>query len=173
MEDEQHQNMGSTFTGALAYEMELYLAHVGDSRAYRLRQGKLTPLTEDHTMGEKLRKAGQELHQESLPENYNRVLYRSMGARPWIKIDFQILKVLPNDFYLFCSDGLHEFLEGEEIRRALLKVENDPRRAPEALIRLARDRGAQDDISVACILYVDYRGMEMSKGHKTGRLELE
>ena len=98
--------MGTTFTGALCYDLEMYLGHVGDSRAYQIRGGKVTCLTEDHTIGNRLDKEFEGTDQ-LVPAKYHNILYRCMGYRPWVKLDFKTVKALSHDAYLFCSDGLY------------------------------------------------------------------
>jgi serine/threonine protein phosphatase PrpC len=169
-EDALHPNMGTTFTGAMAYEMELYLAHAGDSQAYRVQAGKIEALTESHTMGAKLQKAGVDL--ASYHPEYENALYRSFGYRPWIKIDFQTVKVEPNDFICFLTDGCHRFLEERQILQLIQKAEYDPGKASRAVVEAAKENGSQDNMSAACILYVNYMGLEMTKREATARLEI-
>ncbi len=169
--DDAHKNMGSTFTGAIGYEMELYLAHVGDSRAYRIREGKITRITEDHTIGTRLQKELPSSPASGLPSYYH-ILYRSVGYRPWIKMDFHILKALPNDVYLFCTDGLYNFVDDTTILRTTMRSEQDPSKCTQMLVELAKKQGSKDNISAACLLYVNYMGLEMSKNQATGRLEI-
>ncbi len=173
--DDAHKNMGSTFTGAIGYDMELYLAHVGDSRAYRIREGKITCITEDHTIKAKLQKE-QCSFQDGAPSNYDHisdhVLYRSIGYSPWTKMDFHVLKALQNDVYLFCSDGLYNFVDDTTMLRTAMCSELNPSVCTQRLVDIAKNNGCKDNISVVCLFYVSCVGLEMSKNQATARLEI-
>ena len=165
MKEPQHREMGSTFTGVLGYEMELYLTHVGDSRAYLIRNSKITALTEEHSIGHKIGKI-KKYEDNKLPQ-YFHLLYRSMGYRPWLKMDYKILKVEPNDLYFFCTDGLYNYLDEKTIFLTLMNLDYDPVKSTETLVKLAKAKGSKDNISAACVLYLNVMGLEMSKQEKT------
>ena len=169
MKESQSLEMGSTFTGVLGYEMELYLAHVGDSRAYLIRQGKIAALTEDHVIGNKIEKVKKSEDKSKLPK-YFHLLYRSMGYKPWLKTDYKILKVEPNDFYFFCTDGLYNYIDEKTIFLTLMNLEYDPKKSTETLVKLAKAKGSKDNISAAAVLYLNVMGLEMSKQEKTQML---
>jgi protein phosphatase len=177
--DDAHKNMGSTFTGAIGYEMELYLAHVGDSRVYRIREGKIKCITEDHTIKTKLQKEKCFSMVDGIPRTHNydhisdHILYRSVGYRPWIKMDFHLLKALQNDVYLFCTDGLYNFVDEEAILRITMHSNLDPSLCTQKLVDLAKSNGCNDNVSVVCLFYVNCMGLEMSKNQATERLELQ
>ncbi len=170
MKDPERSEMGSTFTGVLGYEMELYLAHVGDSRAYLIRQGKISALTEDHVIGRKIGKVKKIEDKSPLPKYFN-LLYRSMGYKPWVKMDYKILKVEPNDAYFFCTDGLYNYVDEKTIFLTMMNLEYDPQKSTETLVKLAKAKGATDNISAACVLYLNVMGLEMSKDEKTQRIQ--
>lgn len=167
--ESQNKKMGSTFTGIVGYEMELYLAHVGDSRCYQFRKGRMNQLTEDHNMGTKIVK---ELNKsiDPIPEYYP-LLYRSMGYKSWVKIDFQIINVEPNDFYLFCSDGVYQYVDQNDFSKILLQNDFDPQKVCDVLVDSAKKNGSQDDLSAVGLLYLSFMGLEMSKQEKTARLD--
>ena len=170
MNESERSEMGSTLTGVLGYEMELYLAHVGDSRAYLIRQGKISALTEDHVIGNKIRKVKKIEDPTQLPR-YFHLLYRSMGYKPWIKIDYKILKVEPNDVYFFCTDGLYNYVDEKTIFLTMMNLEYDPQKSTETLVKLAKAKGSTDNISAACVLYLNVMGLEMTKQEKTQRIQ--
>ncbi|MBN2143143.1 MAG: hypothetical protein JW774_00825 [Candidatus Aureabacteria bacterium] len=164
------KNRSTLFTGALTYEMELYLAHVGNSRVYRARAGRIRCLTDDHTLAARIRK---EKGSESglVPSEYDSILYRAFGCRPWIKIDFQVIHALPNDYYLFCTDEVHRYVTDNEMDKILLHCEYDPDKCSQTIVKQARDKGATGPLTVIGILYINYMGLEMSKSEATIRLD--
>ena len=94
-----------------------------------------------------------------------------MGFKPFIKVDFQILNVEPNDFYLFCSDGVHQHIDHKDFPKILLNNDFDPQKVCDALVSLAKKNGSEDDLSVTGILYLSFMGLEISKQEKTARLD--
>lgn len=170
MKNPESAKMGTTFTGAIGYEMEVFIGHIGDTRAYRVRGGRLEKLTRDHTIGDRLIQNG--LPKNQIAPALMSSLYRSVGYLPFVKMDFHIHKAFPNDMYLFCSDGLFEVLTEQEMERILLKNEYDPVTCSKALVEAAIEKRVLDDVSVACVLYLNMMGLELSQHHSTHRLEL-
>lgn len=162
------KEVSTTFTGALGFEMELYLAHAGDSRAYCIRGGRCSQLTEEHIIINKLSKIKKINPNQTLPK-YFYLLYRSLGAQPWLKLDYKVLKVEPNDVYVFCSDGFYNFVDEKAMLHTMMKLEYAPQPCAEALVNLAKEKGSTDNISVACILYLNVMGLEMSNIQSTTR----
>jgi serine/threonine protein phosphatase PrpC len=146
----EQEPMGSTVTALAVIEDRAYVAHVGDSRAYRLSErGPIRRLTKDHTWVEELAKRG-ELDPGSLQYSLHRnVLTRGLGLREAVEVDVvEIGDVAPGDTFLLCSDGLHEMVEDVEIEARLRARGADLRAAAADLIGLARDRGGPDNITV-------------------------
>jgi serine/threonine protein phosphatase PrpC len=166
----QLKNRSTLYTGVLAYEMELYLAHVGNCRVYRVRSGRIRCLTDDHSLGARIRKEkGKDAG--DIPEEYYSILYRAFGYRPWIKMDFQVIQTLANDYYLFCTDEVYHHVTELEMDKILLQCEYDPEKCSRVLVERAREKGATGALSAAGILYINYMGLEMSKSEATIRLE--
>jgi serine/threonine protein phosphatase PrpC len=136
--DQAVTGMGSTLTALLWSGSQVAVAHIGDSRAYLLRGGRLTLLTEDHVVSN--------LVASPMPARISGYLVRFLDARPGWSPDLTLRTALPGDRYLLCSDGLCGFVEPEEIRQALANVEADE--AAHALIALAYAAGAPDNVTV-------------------------
>ncbi len=133
--------MGTTICAALfsPKKERLYIAHVGDSRLYRLRDGVLTQITSDHTMS---------VFGVTGPESAH--LSRAVGIWPAVPIDIVFAVPLPNDVYLLCSDGLTKMLSDETIG-TVLRAEEEPEKAVERLIFFANAHGGKDNITVILI----------------------
>jgi protein phosphatase len=145
------RGMGTTCTALVLRNGQACFAHVGDSRLYRLRDGGLVLLTVDHTLVNGLIAGGFITPAEARKHPDRSIVTRSVGTQPEISVDTSegLLPIQPGDVYLLCSDGLHDLVEDEEIRLALLC--SPPHAASEQLIALARQRGGYDNISVGVL----------------------
>ena len=141
--------MGTTMTALLFRETTAYLAHVGDSRAYRLRAGVLTQVTDDHTVIADQLRAGLLTPEQARKNPYRHVITRALGIDPELVVDNRTLEVRPDDTVLLCTDGLTEMVDDETIRRILEGA--SPQEAAERLVREANDRGGVDNITVVVI----------------------
>jgi serine/threonine protein phosphatase PrpC len=136
-EDPARQGMGTTLTAMLWSADQAALIHIGDSRAFRLRDGVLRRLTEDHVMGNLVSNAG-----ELAP-----VLTRYLDGRPDRSPDLGLRELRPGDRYLLCSDGLSPVVADSAIREALVAAP-DAGVAARQLVALAEEAGGPDNISV-------------------------
>ncbi len=128
-----------------------YLAHVGDSRAYRFRSGTLTPLTKDHTLIEKYLERGILTTETAKTHPERHVLTRALGVGVTVKPTTTAFPLLPEDVVLLCSDGLTKMLEDEDIRAVLAVGELDPSQVCDRLVTTALDRGGEDNVTVVVI----------------------
>jgi len=144
--------MGTTLVAILASEARVALAHVGDSRAYLLRHGRIRCLTDDHSLvGELLRR--QEIDEAAAREHPHRhVLTRAVGVRRAVQPDLAELTPMAGDLFLMCSDGLTNHMRDEEIAM-LLAADADPQDVCDALVACANDRGGDDNITVVLVRY--------------------
>lgn len=144
--------MGTTFVGMLFGGGRLALAHVGDSRAYLLRQGRLHGLTDDHSIvGELLRR--HEISEADAAQHPHRhVLTRALGTRPRTEPDLAEMTPQEGDVFIMCSDGLTGFVDDSEIAEHLMS-EPDLEAAAAALIDTANRAGGQDNITVLLVRY--------------------
>jgi protein phosphatase len=138
-------NMGTTAVVARfnANKQRLYLAHVGDSRCYRLRAGRFRQLTTDHTMST-LGMAGPRAKD----------LFRAIGIKPQVDIDLIVDKPRGDDIYLLCSDGLSKMVSDGEIQRILME-ETDLEAAVYNLIEAANDNGGKDNVTVILVQVIE------------------
>lgn len=146
--NENLQGMGTTVV-ALAFVNECaIIAHVGDSRIYRLRNEELTQLTRDHTLVQELVDSGALPPEEAENHPIAHMLTRSLGPAPEVEVDIQALvdPTQVGDKFLLCSDGLYNLVTDEEISQHLL--EETPDVANEKLIALALERGGTDNVTV-------------------------
>jgi serine/threonine protein phosphatase PrpC len=140
-ENDTYAGMGTTVVSAYfsANNQRVYIAHVGDSRCYRLRGQKLTQLTHDHTLGA----AGIEGKTAA-------VLSRAIGVEPNVEVDVQVESPVPGDVYLLCSDGLSRMVAADEIEATLLSTP-DLDAATRTLTDLANRGGGRDNITVILV----------------------
>jgi len=143
------KEMGSTLV-ALQFADDLALvAHVGDSRAYRLRDGELAQLTRDHSLIQALVAQGSAKLAASLPARYQGVITRSLGPPGDSSADFQVIDTRPGDVFLACSDGLSGVLEAEDI--ASLLGQPSAAQASRALVDSAYAAGGTDNITAVVV----------------------
>lgn len=141
---------GSTLAAAVIHGEMLYLANVGDSRVYLLRQGALYQQTRDHTLAQQKADQGVIPQSETAIDPDAGVLTRALGAAPAVTVDiFRPLPLAPGDMVVLCSDGLYELIPEAEIARVALSAA--PRRAVERLIEDANERGGYDNISLILV----------------------
>ena len=142
--------MGTTFTGMLLQEGVCSLAHVGDSRAYLLRDRRLVQLTEDHTLVSAYVQAGVMTREEAAVSLVRNVITRAVGVEETIEVDSRRLAVEAGDTVLLCSDGLHGVVSDEDITSVLLH-ERDLTRAAAELVERANDAGGPDNITAVLV----------------------
>jgi protein phosphatase len=139
--------MGTTATVLLFDPRgESGVAHVGDSRAYRLRANELTALTTDHSLVALLVREGQLTQEEARVHPRRNEILRSIGIEPRVEVDYNPLDVAPGDRFLLCSDGLHGVVPEAEIA-ARLALPNG-RDAAQALVAQAHHYGSPDNVTV-------------------------
>ena len=143
----ENAGMGTTITAALLGEDSVAIAHVGDSRAYLLRDGELTRLTEDHSLVEELVRGGKLTEDEAFEHPQRSVITRAVGIEPIVEIDTWTYPLRPGDVVLLCSDGLTDMLPEPEVQRLMLAAE-DLETAADDLVRAANVAGGRDNITV-------------------------
>ena len=145
--DATSAGMGTTVTAAYLDEDSVALAHVGDSRAYLLRDGELTRLTEDHSLVEELLRGGKLTEEEALEHPQRSVITRALGIEPIVEIDTLTYPLRPGDVVLLCSDGLTSMLSEQRIQQVLTEA-RDLGEAGDRLIAEANAAGGRDNITV-------------------------
>lgn len=150
--DETLSGMGTTVVLILSVGEHFYLAHVGDSRAYLMRDGKLHQLTRDHSLVEELKAMGKVQSGDDVKARYRNTITRAVGVFESVEPDTIDLTPLPKDRLLLCSDGVHGVISEEDLKRSLTYPHPD--NSAEALIRSANSMGGKDNIT-ALIMMVD------------------
>jgi PPM family protein phosphatase len=144
------EGMGTTMTATIAGGGALRLAHVGDSRAYLLREGTLRRLTEDHTLVQRMVSEGQLTEEEASIHPQRNVITRSLGVEDRVQVDEAAVEVRNGDRILLCTDGLTGMVSEEEIERTLQRAP-DPQEAADRLVAAANDGGGLDNITVVVL----------------------
>ena len=155
--DERRAGMGTTMTTALVGEDEVTLAHVGDSRAYLLRDGDLTRLTRDHSLVEELVQQGKLTPEEATTHPQRSVITRAVGPESRVQVDTQTARARAGDLFLICSDGLTTMIDEPSIQR-LLTGSSSLQEAGHALIDAANAAGGRDNITVVLFRLEDVGG---------------
>jgi PPM family protein phosphatase len=146
----EHAGMGTTLTAVYVGEQEVAIAHVGDSRAYCLRDGQLLRLTDDHSLVDELMRQGRLTPEEAVEHPQRSVITRALGPEGMVEVDTRSFRGRPGDVYLLCSDGLTTMISEQQIAAVLL-AHPHLRDAGEALIAAANQAGGRDNITVVLI----------------------
>jgi PPM family protein phosphatase len=147
-ENPELHGMGSTLTAACLWQQELFIAQVGDSRCYLIRNGALQRLTRDQTMVEEMLRAGVLKPAEAARHPWRHVITNAVGGvEAGGQPELGRVAVQPGDAILLCSDGLTEMVSEQEIL-AEAQAGSDPERLCERLVNLANERGGRDNITV-------------------------
>ena len=149
-EDPALRGMGTTCTLALLDNGKAYLAHVGDSRAYLLRNGKLEQVTEDHTLVARMVKEGRIRPEEADHHPQRSIITRALGVEPNIEVDLISLDLQEGDRLMLCSDGLSSMIGAPAIQEGLAQ-NPDPQSAADDLVRRANQAGGEDNITVVVV----------------------
>src|SRR3954449_7016065 len=149
--DPSKAGMGTTLTAAIvnAQAEEVAIGHVGDSRAYRLRGGKLEQLTRDHSLVEEMRRKGQITDAQAEDHPQRSIITRALGPEPEVQVDLQTVPAQAGDVFLICSDGLTTMLDDEKIAHLLSRA-TTLQSAVRALVDEANRAGGRDNITVVC-----------------------
>ncbi len=145
--DHRLDGMGTTLTAVMLEGETVALAHVGDSRAYRLRAGELTRLTEDHSLVEELIKDGKLTEEEAFEHPQRSIITRALGQEPIVEVDTFSYAVRAGDVILLCSDGLTDMLQEHQVAEVLVAAP-DLAAAAQGLIDAANHAGGRDNITV-------------------------
>ncbi len=149
------EGMGTTLVAAMFYDNKVSMAHVGDSRAYRLRGTKFEQLTLDHSLLQELVDRGfysEEEAQRSTNRNY---VTRALGVEPTVEVEVQEFDVLPDDVILLCSDGLPDMVEDEDIHLTISTFNASLDVVGQQLVNLANEHGGRDNVSVMLAQVLD------------------
>lgn len=154
-QNQAFSQMGTTMVCSLFTGAEVVICHVGDSRAYLIRDGAIQQLTVDHTFVQELVDRGQIKADEALSHPQAHILTKCIGAEPGLDVEpkkywiWQVAEGEPGDYLLMCTDGLYSLVTEGEIANAV--AQNPPQRACVKLVELAKSRGGYDNITLAVV----------------------
>jgi serine/threonine protein phosphatase PrpC len=143
--------MGTTVVAGLFFDDRLTIAHVGDSRLYRLRGGEFSQVTQDHSLLQELVARGfysPEEAQRAAAKNY---VTRALGVEPHVEVDVTEVPVLKDDLYLLCSDGLSDMVEDEDIHLTISTFGGNLETLAKQLVLLSNDNGGRDNVSIVVV----------------------
>lgn len=148
----RHRGMGTTLVAAWfeARTGRLHVAHVGDSRCYRLRGGVIEQLTHDHSLLNEVIEVRPDIDEAVLSKLPKHVVTRALGMVDVIRVDVRSYKPLPGDKYLLCSDGLHGFVPESQMAEALA-IEIVPEEQAKLLIEMGKEGGSRDNVSAVVV----------------------
>jgi protein phosphatase len=136
---------------ALFFDNRITVAHIGDSRLYRLRDERLTVVTRDHSLLQEQMDHGMITAEEARFAHNKNLVTRALGVEPSVESEIHTYDVLPGDLYLLCSDGLNDMVSHEEIFMVLQMLSAKLEQAADKLIQMANDNGGRDNVSVILV----------------------
>lgn len=148
--DDNLAGMGTTCTAAFLTDDELAIAHVGDSRMYRVRGGELEQLTDDHSLVGELVRRGQLTEQEAEDHPQRSIITRALGPEAEVEVDHFSVPVRDGDLFLICSDGLTDMLPDAELAALFAQPAESIDELARRLVAAANEAGGKDNITVIC-----------------------
>ncbi|MDD3652950.1 MAG: Stp1/IreP family PP2C-type Ser/Thr phosphatase [Desulfotomaculaceae bacterium] len=147
MQNQEFRGMGTTITACLMQVSKLFVAHVGDSRAYLVRDGDISQLTQDHSLVQELLRNGGINEEQALQHPQRNVLTRALGTDKSVQVDLNIIKIYPGDLLLLCTDGLTRYLNQGELL-SVINNASDTNTAVRILLSKALKSGGEDNITI-------------------------
>ena len=148
--DRSLRGMGATLCCLYLCQDQMVYGHVGDSRIYRLRKGRLKRLTRDHSLVTQLLESGQISQEEAESFIYKHIVTRAIGTRVRVEPDLAYESVEDNDLYFMCSDGLTDLVRDDQIE-LLLNQNPEPKQGAKALIQRVYGEGARDNVTIVMV----------------------
>jgi protein phosphatase len=145
--DDALAGMGTTMTTIAVGDGEIAIAHVGDSRAYRFRDGELERITHDHSLVDEMVRAGRLTPEEAEVHPQRSIITRALGPEPQVEVERMTYPARSGDVYMICSDGLTTMVP-EDAVAAILRARSSLRQVAEELVRAANEAGGRDNITV-------------------------
>ena len=147
----QYAGMGTTLVVTLFYDNMMTVAHIGDSRLYRLRGDEFQAITRDHSLLQEQIDSGMITADEARHSQNKNLVTRALGVDPVVEPEIRDYDTMPGDLYLLCSDGLNDMVEDEEIALTLQALSANLDLAATQLIQTANDSGGRDNVSVVLV----------------------
>ena len=151
--------MGTTLVMSLFHDNFVAVAHIGDSRLYRLRGETMEQVTRDHSLLQEQLDSGLITPEEAKLSQNKNLVTRALGIDPTVEAEIHVHEAQPDDLYLLCSDGLSDMVEDEEIRLTLLTLKSNPGLTVQQLVQSANDNGGRDNISAMLIRVAEPYGV--------------
>lgn len=148
--NDEYDGMGTTLTCLVLSDRNGVIGHIGDSRAYLIRDGKIVQITQDHSVTNELVQFGELTEEEAKEHPYRNVLTRALGTDPVVEIDTHLLSVNSGDWIMLCTDGLTAVMDEAEIVSIILEG-GSPEVIAETCVNIANDRGGPDNTSIVVI----------------------
>ena len=146
LENEGMSGMGTTFSALAEEEDRAFIAHVGDSRVYLVRDNAIMQMTTDHTLVEEMVQKGMITPREARVHPRRNIITRALGTEPFVRVDIMQIDVRPGDAFFLCSDGMTNEVEEDEILQAALSGEDWPQKLRH-LVSIALENGGADNIT--------------------------
>jgi PPM family protein phosphatase len=147
----QYAGMGTTLVVALFYDNKMTVAHIGDSRLYRMRGDELKQMTKDHSLLQEQIDSGVITPQQAKQSQNKNLVTRALGIDPTVEPEIHDHDTQPGDIYLLCSDGLCDMVGDEDIGLALQTLSSNLKLCAQHLVQTANDNGGRDNISVILV----------------------
>jgi PPM family protein phosphatase len=163
----EHNVMGTTLVAAVIRDDDLTIGNVGDSRAYLLRAGRLNQVTADHSLVAEQVRMGVMTEDEARESTHKNIITRAIGHRQRVDVDIFEIKLLPEDKLFLSSDGVHDYLDDDEIMNVLKEMEPEP--ATRELISRALTAGSSDNVSAVCAWMAPLSILEPPEPEETPR----
>jgi protein phosphatase len=153
----QFKGMGTTCVGLHVFDTKIAIAHVGDSRCYRIRDGRIEPMTIDHSLLEEYKKLAQITEEEIKNFPHKNIIVRALGMKDSVAVDTRVEDLRAGDTYLLCCDGLSGEMEDSEMLAVVREQGHDLDRCCKELIERANRHGGRDNITVVLVKAEDER----------------
>lgn len=150
-ENEGLYGMGTTLTTMVFRGREAFVAHVGDSRAYLFREGQLTQLTDDHSLVAQAVREGILTPEQAARHPQRSIITRALGTRDAVEVDSLTIQIQAGDILILSSDGLHGFVDDEDIQSYLVSHGEDPDELACQLVQAALAKGGNDNVSLVTV----------------------
>ena len=151
----QCEGMGTTLVACLFFDNRLSIAHVGDSRLYRMRDNRFEQITMDHSLLQELVDRGFYSQEEASRSTNRNYVTRALGVESGVEVEVQEIDIEKGDYILMCSDGLPDMVEDEDIHLTISTFNNNIDTIGQQLIKLANDNGGRDNVSVVLVHVLD------------------
>jgi protein phosphatase len=147
----EYAGMGTTIVSVLTLDDHVVLAHVGDSRIYRIRGGEIAQISRDHSLVQQQIDRGIISREEAQESQYRHLITRALGLKESVEVDVEEHPVLAGDTFLLCSDGLSDLVDDAEMLAAVQQHSDDLERACQTLIDRANQKGGDDNVTVLLV----------------------